>query len=182
MIGVLTTTMEGFDRLFGLDLQFLADSVIELIAIFVLFIGMSYLLFNPARAFLAKRQEKIREEMESAAKNQADAQVLKKQYDEKMTQVGKESEEILSETRKKALKKENEIIDEAKAEAARIIDRANKETELEKSKIKDEIKQEMISMACLMAGKVAAASMDDKQQADLIENTLKEMGDETWQN
>lgn len=182
MIAYLTTTVDGVDRLFGLDFQLIADSVIELVAIFVLFAMLSYLLFNPAREFLKKRQDKIREEMENAAKNQAEAAQLKAEYASKISGVDKEAEQILSDSRKKALKKENEIVNDAKEEASRIIDRANKEIELEKNKVKDEVKQEMISMACLMAGKVASASMNQKQQAELIESTLKEMGDTTWQN
>lgn len=182
MIAYLTTTVDGVDRLFGLDFQLIADSVIELVAIFVLFAMLSYLLFNPAREFLKKRQDKIREEMENAAKNQSEAAQLKAEYASKISSVDKEAEQILSDSRKKALKKENEIVNDAKEEASRIIDRANKEIELEKIKVKDEVKQEMISMACLMAGKVASASMNQKQQAELIESTLKEMGDTTWQN
>ncbi|MFA9464809.1 MAG: F0F1 ATP synthase subunit B [Velocimicrobium sp.] len=181
MIGFLST-IEEVDRLFGLDAQLLADTVIELLAIFVLFVGMSYLLFNPARTFLKKRQDKIHEEMETAAKNNANADALKLKYINKLDGIEKEAEQILSDSRKTALKKENDIVEEAKQEASRIIDRANKEVELEKNKVKDEVKQEIISMACLMAGKVANASMDEKQQAELIETTLKEMGDKTWQN
>lgn len=173
---------EGFDRLFGLDLQLLADAAIEALAIFVLFLGMSYLLFNPAREFLKKRQDKIAADMEAAEQGREEAGKLKEEYSKKLSEVNKEAETILSETRKKAQKKENEIVNEANEEAARIRERANKEIELEKSKVKDEVKKEMISVASLMAGKVAAASMDEKAQAELIENTLKEMGDETWQN
>lgn len=179
---VLTQTIAGVDRLFGLDFQLLADLAIELIAVFVLFTAMSHLLFNPAREFLKKRQERIKNEMEFAAKEKQDAVALKAEYTEKLSEVQKEAEVILSETRKKALKKENEIVDEAKAEAVRIRERANKEVELEKNKVKDEVKQEMISVASLMAGKFVAASMSEKQQAQLIEDTLKEMGDKTWQN
>ena len=179
---VLTQTIAGVDRLFGLDLQLVADLAIELIAVFVLFTAMSNLLFNPAREFLKKRQEKIKGEMEFAAKEKEDAIALKAEYTAKLNDVQKEAEEILSETRKKALKKENEILDEAKAEATRIRYRATKEVELEKNKVKDEVKQEMISVASIMAGKFVAASMTEKQQAQLIEDTLKEMGDKTWQN
>lgn len=173
---------EGFDRLFGLDLQLLMDSGIQLIAIFTLFLALSYLLFNPARDFLKKRQEKIAADMDAAEKGKEEAAKLEAEYTQKLKEVNKEAEAILSETRKKAQKKESEIVDEAQAEAKRILDRANKEIELEKSKIRDEVKQEMITVASLMAGKVAAVSMDAKAQAELIENTLKEMGDETWQN
>ena len=117
---------------------------------------------------------------ETAAKEKADAVQFKEKYDEKLKNVDKESEEILSETRKKALKKETAIVGEAKEEANRILERANREVELEKNKVKDEVKQEMISVAAAMAGKVIEVSLDEGKQSQLIEDTLKEMGDETW--
>lgn len=170
------------NRIFGLDLQLLADASVQAVAIFVLFMGLSYLLFNPVRDLLQKRQQKIQDEMDFSAKEKADAMELKADYDTKLKEVNKEAEVILSEARKKALKKENEIVDEAKMEASRIIDRANKEVELEKKKVKDEVKQEMIAVASLMAGKIVASSIDSKTQDRLVEETLKEMGDNTWQS
>ena len=92
------------------------------------------------------------------------------------------ADEILSTSRKKAIKKENDIIDEAKDEAARIIARANKEAELEKSKVKDEVKQEIIGVAKQMAGKLVEVSLDEEKQLSLIDETLEEMGETTWQN
>lgn len=168
------------DYIFGLDPQLLIDSVITIIAMFALFLLLSYLLFNPARNLLQKRQDGIREQMETAAKEKEDAIRFKAEYDEKLKNVAKESEEILAETRKKALKKESDIVNEAKEEAARVLERASREVELEKSKVKDEVKQEMISVATAMAGKIIAASLDEKEQSQLIAETLKEMGDKTW--
>lgn len=168
------------DYIFGLDPQLLFDSLITLIAMFCLFLLLSYLLFNPARKLIEKRQENIRQEMETAAKEKADAVQFKSEYDEKLKNVDKESEEILSETRKKALKKEADIVNEAKEEANRIVDRANREVELEKNKVRDEVKQEIVTVAAAMAGKIVAVSLDEGKQSQLIADTLKEMGDETW--
>ena len=88
----------------------------------------------------------------------------------------------MSDSRKKALQRENEIIAEAKEEAARIIANAQQEAELEKKRVKDEVKQEMISIAALMSEKIVAASIDTEKQNALIEQTLEEMGENTWQN
>ena len=88
----------------------------------------------------------------------------------------------MSEARQKALKNEAHIIDEAKQEAARIIQRANQEAALEKNRAMDEMKQEMITVASMMAAKVVAASIDTTVQNKLVEETLKEMGDSTWQS
>ncbi len=168
------------DYIFGLDPQLLVDAVITMVAMFALFVLLSYLLFNPARELLQKRQDGIQEKMETAAKEKEQAIQFKEEYDAKLKGVGKEAEEILAQTRKKAQKKENEIVNEAKEEAARVLERANREVELEKNKVKDEVKQEMISVAAVMAGKIVAASLDEKKQSQLIADTLEEMGDETW--
>ena len=42
---------------------------------------------------------------------------------------------------------EQKIIDEAKEEAARIIERAGKEAELEKQKVADEVKQQIVTVS-----------------------------------
>ena len=80
------------------------------------------------------------------------------------------------------MKNEARIIDEAKEEAARIIKRANEEALLEKKRVMDEAKQEMISIASMMAGKVVSASIDTSVQGALVEETLKEIGENTWQS
>ena len=77
---------------------------------------------------------------------------------------------------------EQRLEQKAKEEAARIIRRANEEAELEKKRVMDEMKQEMIEIASMMAGKVVAASIDTTIQDALVEETLKEMGDTTWQS
>ena len=87
----------------------------------------------------------------------------------------------MSEGRKKALARENEIVAEAKAEAARVMERAEREIELEKSKVRDDMKQEMIGVASVIAGKFISASIDKDTQAKLIDEALNEMGEDTWQ-
>ena len=177
---ILLTAGETYDRMFGLDWQLLADSVLTLIAVFVLFLLMSYFLFNPARKMLNDRKQKIKGELDEARISLEDANSLKAEYESKLKDVNKEAEEILSDARRRALENENRIIAEAKEEAARIMERARTEAELEKQKLADDVKKEIISVASLMAGKVVAASIDTKVQDQLIEETLKEMGENTW--
>ena len=73
-------------------------------------------------------------------------------------------------------------MEEAKEEASRIIKRANEEAILEKKRAMDEMKQEVIGIASMMAQKVVSASIDTTIQDTLVGETLKEMGDSTWQN
>ena len=170
------------ERLINFAPQLIHDVLITGVNIFILFFAMSYLLFNPARDFLEKRRNKIAGDLETARSSKEDAVALKAEYEAKLKAIDKEAEAILDEARKKAKKQEAEIVAEAKEEAARIIARANREIDLEKKKALADVKNEIVSIASLMAGKAVAASMDVKIQDTLIEETLKEMGESTWQN
>ena len=90
------------ERLFTLDAQFL-----------------SYLLFNPVRDMLKKRQERVMDDLANAKTEREAAIAYKEEYDQKLKEVDKEAQEILSETRKKAMKMETKIIAEAKEAAAK---------------------------------------------------------------
>jgi F-type H+-transporting ATPase subunit b len=124
---------QDYSFLFNLDAQLLFDTILLAVAIFFLFLIMSYLLFNPARKLLKDRQDRIENDINSAKDDKESAAALKAEYEGKLKQIDKEAEVILSEARQKAVKNEAKIIDEAKEEASRIIKRAQEEAELERS-------------------------------------------------
>lgn len=168
------------DRILGLDPQLLFDAVLTGINMFILFFVASYMFFNPARDFINKRKEKIKGELDFAKTEKEEAIALKEEYDTKMKNVQAEADAILSEARKKAMKKEADIIEEAKQEASRIVDRANAEIALERKKALEDVKQEMITIASMMAGKVVSANMNVEIQDSMVEETLNEIGENTW--
>ena len=169
------------ERLFNLDPQLIHDAVLLAIAVFVMFTFLSYLLFNPARDFLKKRQDRIQADIDEAADSKEKARKLKEDYDARIRDIQMEAEEILSQARQKALDNEAKILAEAKEEAARIIARANAQIELERKAAADDMKKEMVAIASLMAEKAVAGAVDAKVQNDMIEATLKEIGEDTWQ-
>lgn len=180
MILLEATGAEGMSRLFDLDYQLLADSVLTMIAVLFLFWALSYFLFNPVRKMLTGRTEKIQGELTQAAQDMADAKAMKEEYESKLKDIHKEADSILADARKKAVMNETQIVNEAKAEANRIMERARVEAELEKQKAADDIKQEIVAVASMMAEKLVAGSIDVTVQDELLEETLREMGESTW--
>ena len=170
------------ERLFNLDPQLLHDAVLLALSVFVMFTFLSYLLFNPARDFLKKRAERVKDNIDSAEKAKADAEALRLEYEDKLRNIHMEENEILSAARKKALENEAKIIENAKAEAAAIIERADKQAELEMRKAQDDIKKEIITVASMIAGKVVSEKIDTDIQDSLVDDTLKEIGEQTWQS
>ena len=170
------------DRIFGLDAQLIFQLIFMGIAIFLLFLAASYLLLDPVRKKLNDRKERVMQEQREALENREAAVRMREEYDGKLKEIDKVAEQILSDSRKKAMQRENEIIVNAKEEAGRIIAGARQEAELEQKRVNDEVKQEIISVASLLSEKLVASSLDKKKQNELIEQTLKEIGDDTWQN
>ena len=169
-------------RLFNLDPQLLHDAVLLAIAVFIMFLFLSYMLFNPAREMLKKRQDKVKNDIDSAEKSREDAAKLKEEYENRLREIHKEEDAILSAARQKALENETKIIDQAKAEAANIIERANHQAELEMKNAQAEIKKEIITVASMVAGKAVSEKLDIEIQDSLIDDTLKEIGEKTWQS
>ena len=157
------------NRLIGFDPQLLSEVFFTAINIFILFFGLSYLLFNPVRDLLENRKQKIAGELADAAESKKSAEAMKEEYESKLKEVSKEADAILEEARRKGKAREAEIIEEARKEAARIVERGNREVELEKKKALDDMKQELVSIASLMAGKVVTARIDTTVQDALIE-------------
>ena len=181
-MGIYMLLTGEYERMFNLDLQLLFDSGLTLVAIFVMFLVASNFLFNPARKVLEDRKNRIADDLESAANDKAEALKLKEEYEAKLKEADKEVERILSEARKKAVDNENKIVSAAHEEAKGIVARAGEEAELEKKRVMNEVKKEMVDIASLMASKVVRENINTEIQDSLVEETLKEIGDATWQS
>ena len=179
--GMAGAFLEEFSRIIGFDWQLVHDMVLTGINVFILFFILSYFLFNPVQEFLEKRRQKIAGQLAEAADNQRAGRELKEEYEKRLREIQKEADAILTEAGKKARIREARILEEARREAAGILKRADREMELEKQKAMDEMKQEMISIASLMAGRAVAAAMNTEAQNRLIEETLKEIDESTWE-
>lgn len=169
-------------KIFGLDVQIIFDAVILALAVFFLFFLLSYFVFNPARDYLEKRRERVASDLAAAAEEKREAMEFKAEYDARLRDADAEVDRILSEGKRKAKRREGEIIDAANAEASRIMERTEREIAMEKSKVKDDIKKEMVAVAAEMAGRFVSESMTASRQEQLVDDVLKEIGETTWQD
>ena len=86
--------MEEMTRLFNLDAQLFQDTILLAIAVFFLFMALSYLLFNPVRTMLKNRQEGIANDIKAAEDDKKDAAALKAEYEAKLKDIDKEAEHV----------------------------------------------------------------------------------------
>ena len=177
LITVLAASEPG--RIIGFDAQLLWDLGMQLFNTFLIVILLYYILHKPVTAMLEKRKQGIAKNIDDAKAAKADAIELKAHYEE-ITKIDEEAAEILKEARAKALAREEQIIAEARKEADEIRAKAASDIRLEKERVKDEMKAQMIDVSTLMASKFVTLSLDEAKQNEIIDEVIKEMGDVQW--
>ena len=156
-----------------LNQQTVIQVIIQLINTAILCFILSKLLYQPVLKFLNARKEKISSQIDKTEADMAQAQALKKEYEEKLKNIESERTAILQEARTTALKNSQIIISDAKTEATAIKDRANLEIERAEEKAKDDIKKQIVQVSTLMSEKFVAAKMtEDEQNSWLMKQYL----------
>lgn len=155
---------------------------VHIVVILALFFILGKLLFNPVRELLRKRREEIEGNFKEIETGKEEVATLKADYEAKIKNIKEEAEAMMAEAHKKSLEQQKEMIAEAKAEAERIINRAKLEVTREQEKARDELKQEIVGIASLMASKFIKSSMDESTSEKLLEESINEIGDSIWKD
>ena len=169
-------TAEETERLFGLDYQTLFDTAFTMVNVLILYVFLKYVLFIPVRKLLEERKKRLDDQNARAAADTAEAQKLKAEYEQRILEAGREADNILGESRREMIKKEQEVLDDAKTRAADIMSaarsEASKDFEAAQSSVRDEVKD----FASAMAARVTNQKVDRPVDDALLNEALKEAG------
>lgn len=169
-------TAEETERLFGLDYQTLFDTAFTMVNVLILYVFLKYVLFIPVRKLLEERKKRLDDQNVRAAADTAEAQKLKAEYEQRILEAGREADNILGESRREMIKKEQEVLDDAKTRAADIMSaarsEASKDFEAAQSSVRDEVKD----IASAMAARVTNQKVDRPVDDALLNEALKEAG------
>ena len=169
-------TAEETERLFGLDYQTLFDTAFTMVNVLILYVFLKYVLFIPVRKLLEERKKRLDDQNARAAADTAEAQKLKAEYEQRILEAGRAADNILGESRREMIKKEQEVLDDAKTRAADIMSaarsEASKDFEAAQSSVRDEVKD----IASAMAARVTNQKVDRPVDDALLNEALKEAG------
>lgn len=159
----------------------LSSMILTLLAVLILFWGLSKLLYKPVSKILNERKEKIQNDIDGAKVLKEEAATLKSEYESKLLDARKETQEIIESGRKRGEEIKEDIIAEAKKEAENIVEKA-KGDQAEREKALLDVKMQAGEMAVLIASKIIEKDVDLASQQDLIEKFVDEVGTREWQN
>lgn len=153
--------------------------VFTLINTLIIFLLYRFLLHNKVMAVMDKRREAINAEIDAAETAKKEAEDAKTEYAEKLKQSKDEADKIVSDAVKRASEREAEIIADANANAARMKQQAQESIEQEKRRALNEVKDQISEVVVLAASKVCEKEITQKDNADLIDSFLADVGSKT---
>jgi len=159
-------TILHFDRELLIEIGIYMFNVLLLVGV------LSWLLYKPVKKFLSERQGRIRDDLAAAQKTTEEAMALKAKYEEILAGVGAERDEVLAIAHKQAVERSDELLFEARRETEAMYDRAIEDLELERKNAFNEMKEQMIEISALMAGRFVRISIDKQTQDKLIEEAF----------
>lgn len=147
----------------------------EVINLLVLFIAFKKFLFKPVKKIIAQRQEEADLEYKKASDTMKDAEAKKQEYENSISSIEDERNQILSDAKKSANEEYVKTIQAANEKAERINIEAKKNAEYQKEQILKKVESEIADMVVDATSKIAAGKTDNKA---LYDEFLNKAGDD----
>lgn len=143
----------------------------------LLFFGLKHFLFTPVNNILQERQNAVDKSLKDAEEAKTEAEAAKAEYSEKLSAAKEESAEMLRNATRKAQQRSEEIVAAAKADAEDIRIRGQKDLEIEKHRVENELRGAVSELAVMVAEKVVEREVSPEDHARLIDEFLDSVGD-----
>lgn len=140
-----------------------------------LFLAKKFFL-DKVKAILDQRREAADKEISDAQAARAEAEDIKKTYEQNMREARAKADDLLLNAQRTANSRSEEIIGQAQQAAAQIKQKAAADIEMEKKKALNDAKNEISGLALAIAGKVVARELNAADQEQMIDRFINELG------
>jgi F-type H+-transporting ATPase subunit b len=124
---------------------------------------------------LEKRANTIRDSIEAAEKQRAEADRLLQEYRERLKEAREQADDIVARARKAAEAAASEATREGREKREELVAAARRDIEIETRRSLDRIRKEVADLTVLATEKVTRKTLDSEDHKRLIEDALKEV-------
>ncbi len=163
--------MEMFESL-GISKDLIADLLINIVSIIVLYLVVKKLAYNPVKKFLDARTARVEETKSNAEKELSEANELKAKYDELLKSSEEAKAEALKEGVDAAKEEAKVIIDTAKEQAKEIVEKANKNAKEKEQELMNNSREQIIGLAIGASETLLKRELKDDDNKKIIDNFL----------
>ncbi len=141
----------------------------------VLLVVLGKFAWGPIVKMLDEREKTIREAIESAKKERAEAEKLLAEQKESLARASREAAELARRNQAEVEKLRQELTAKAKKEADDLVAAARRQVQEEIGKAKAELKAQVVDLAIDAAGRLVKANLDEKAQRKLVEEYIAQL-------
>jgi F-type H+-transporting ATPase subunit b len=146
------------------------------IAFIIVLAALMKFAFPALKKTLKDREEKIREDLESASKAREDAESEAAQYRAAIGDARSEANTILEEARADAERIRREVVGRAETEAADVRERAQEDIRLAQERAMSDLRAQVADLSIGLAEKVVEHNLDRATQQALIDSYIDSVG------
>ncbi|MFC4024968.1 F0F1 ATP synthase subunit B [Oceanobacillus longus] len=154
------------------------DMLVQLFFFLVLLMLLKKFAWGPLMDKMQEREEYVAGEIESAEKSRLEAEKASNEAATQLNQVKQEAQKLIEDAKTAGIKQEQDIVESARKEADRIIQAAQVDIQNEKEQALQALQDKVASLSVLIASKVIEKEISEKDQEQLINDYIKEVGEE----
>lgn len=154
------------------------DMAVMLIFFLILLVLLRKFAWGPLMGVMEEREKYVANEIEVAEKNRKEAEEASAEANKQLNQTREEAQKIIEEARQTAVEQEQNIVAVARQEATRLKEAAQADIENEKEKALQALQDKVGSLSVLIASKVIEKEISAQDQEELINEFIKEVGEE----
>ena len=158
----------------------LQTMIVTAVVLLILYLIFRKFLYKPVSRFMHKRNDLIQTEIDNAKSLKLEAKFIKENQEKIINDAHTESRKIIEEAKKISDEIKDNIIIEAKKEAKEIIKKAEKEVEKQKIEALEDMKNQSVDLAILIASKIMEEQLKVDKQNLLIDKFVEEVGASHW--
>lgn len=153
----------------------IADIVINIINIIVLFVVVRALAYKPIKKFMDARTARIDAMKADAEQKASQAQAKIEECDAVLADSAKVKQDALEEAEQLSKERSKQLIDAANEKARSIIDDAGKKSKEEHDRMLENAQDEVVSLALEASSKLLAREITDEDNRDIVKRFLGEV-------
>ncbi len=158
-------------------LKFEFWSIFEAVAnIIILMILLRIFLFKPVSKMMNERTESIQKDIDDAEKARQEAEELRRQYSDTISEAKEEASRIIMKAHDDAETERSNIIQKSHEEADEIVSAASETIENERRRVLQQAQSQIADLAIEAASKIVGENLDDEKNRKLVDAFLSEEG------
>ncbi len=149
--------------------------VTQLCATALMFFLIYKFAYKPVKRILNERSAYEQTRLKEADELKEEAQRLNAEANAQISQANDEAQEIVSRAQGEGVRIKDNLVEEGQKKAQQLVDDAQANIALQKSKMLDDMHEEIVDIAMSAAEKMLQKKLDEETDKDSIENFIKEV-------